>query len=280
MLDLPDVTLCAVTGVAVSETLDAMTQAQRCANFADAILVTNLTQHSEGLPSGIRHIHISGLQSRSSYSEVLQTQLVDLVHTSHVMIVQWDGYPVRPQNWTEEFLEFDYIGAPWPQFPASVGVGNGGFSLRSKRLLLACMDADFVISHPEDLSICQRNRGLLERGHGIRFAPIDLARRFSHERSGDPALAFGFHGVFNMPREMGVERFLDLLTRMERANIGTRELWDLRDELARDRSMEARLARTMLRAELLDRHRFNPATWLRLLGLWKRGQRVLASGSR
>jgi hypothetical protein len=51
----------------------------------------------------------------------------------------------------EPFLKFDYIGAPWPinQDDNSYGVGNGGFSLRSKSTMLQCLET----IKPEDLKL-------------------------------------------------------------------------------------------------------------------------------
>jgi hypothetical protein len=50
---------------------------------------------------------------------------------------------VRPELWSNDFLEYDYIGAPWMYSDTSyitdegehVPVGNGGFCLRSKKFL-------------------------------------------------------------------------------------------------------------------------------------------------
>lgn len=41
----------------------------------------------------------------------------------------------------DKFLQYDYIGAPWPvnQDDNSLGVGNGGFSLRTKQCMLDCL---------------------------------------------------------------------------------------------------------------------------------------------
>ena len=61
--------------------------------------------------------------------------------TEYVVIVQTDGMPVN--SGLERFLgKYDYVGAPWSGhtfrkdwFPyPKYGVGNGGFSLRSKRI--------------------------------------------------------------------------------------------------------------------------------------------------
>jgi hypothetical protein len=113
-------------------------------------------------------------------------------------VVQWDGFITDPTRWDPRFLEYDYIGAPWPdQDPA---VGNGGFSLRSRRLVdaLAAMDTPEV--HPEDHRICQLYRPQLEADFGIRFAPVELAARFSWETGEPPGPSFGFHAFFNFHR--------------------------------------------------------------------------------
>lgn len=60
--------------------------------------------------------------------------------TPYVLTIQDDGFPLR--SGLEEFVgKWDYIGAPWVRhntyfdvYPRKYCVGNGGFSLRSKRL--------------------------------------------------------------------------------------------------------------------------------------------------
>ncbi|HEY5412006.1 MAG TPA: hypothetical protein VIJ94_14885 [Caulobacteraceae bacterium] len=49
---------------------------------------------------------------------------------------------------------------------------------------------------------CRELRPLLEQRHGIRFAPVELAERFSFEHGAPPGPTFGFHGAFNLPRAM------------------------------------------------------------------------------
>ncbi len=82
-------------------------------------------------------------------------------------------------------------------------VGNGGFSLRSKKLLtlLSGMSESNEISeyHPEDVVVCVRLRKELE-SRGIVFAPEDVAGQFSFESLDDQnnykwTDQFGFHGL-------------------------------------------------------------------------------------
>jgi len=133
--------------------------------------------------------------------------LADHVRTEHCLVIQWDGFVINPRQWDERFLKCDYMGALWPQFSDGHEVGNGGFSLRSRKLLEACRSPGFTRSHPEDVAIGRVNRAFLEREHGIVFADIDAAAQFAFERSAPPGPTFGFHGVFNMIPLFGADRF-------------------------------------------------------------------------
>lgn len=95
------------------------------------------------------------------YSFFMVYGLHQYIQTEYALTVQEDGWVIDGDNWKDEFLKYDYIGAPthlgrvsledkreihtlfqWTQFlnnaDASVEVVfNGGFSLRSKKFLEA-----------------------------------------------------------------------------------------------------------------------------------------------
>jgi hypothetical protein len=208
---LRDVTLCAVSSTNVAATVSALEASLAEITVAETLLFTDVDPSSLGIAisDAIRIVPINRISSSAGYSRFILEELVDHVSTSHCMIVQWDGHVTHGARWNDEFLEYDYIGASWPQFDDGHTVGNGGFSMRSRRLMEACRQPDFARHHPEDVAICRTNRATLER-LGLRFAPTDLADRFSAERAGDPATAFGYHGVFLMPSLLGSERFWNL----------------------------------------------------------------------
>ena len=203
-LALPAVTLCAATSVNVPATVRALQYCLDQAHFADCLLLTDATGSRHD--PRIRTIAIRQLTSGRAYSEFILRDLADFISSAYCLVVQWDGFVLDAAHWADRFLEFDYIGAPWPQFEYW-NVGNGGFSLRSRRLLEACRDPRFRIEHPEDVAICRLNRELLEQEHNIRFADRTTAERFSFEREAPREPTFGFHGVFNMIPLLGVERF-------------------------------------------------------------------------
>ncbi|TAD77874.1 MAG: hypothetical protein EAY70_07720 [Sphingomonadales bacterium] len=211
-LDLAQVTLIAATSINVEATLLAIEACQQQVRFADCKLLTH-RRPARRLPD-LQVVITPEIETSEEYSRFILTELVDHVATSHCLVVQWDGHVVEPTRWDPQFLEFDYVGASWPQFTDGHDVGNGGFSLRSRRLLEACRSPQFTSSHPEDVAIGRHNRSRLE-AQGLRFAPREVADSFSAERASSLESAFGFHGVWHMPRVIGADRFWDIYRGLE-----------------------------------------------------------------
>ena len=199
-LKLPDVTLCCIDCTPrLPWALKAMCRSLEGIAFVDAVLCTDRQSLGEReLPPGVRWIETEPLRSIEAYSTYMLKSLAPLIHSSHVLIVQWDGFVLNPAAWSDEFLHYDYIGAPWNHIPEPHAVGNGGFSLRSARLLRALQSPAIVPSHPEDVCICVTNRAALE-AEGLRFAPTALARRFAVEDDPLSDQVFGFHGPYHLP---------------------------------------------------------------------------------
>ena len=228
---LPQVTLCAVDARSPALAVQALQRSMAQIDFARVVLFTNAWAAPAHLP-GIEVIDSGPITSGAAYSQFVLRQLPAHVLTSHVLVTQWDGFVINAQAWTDEFLRVDYIGAVWPDQPAATGVGNGGFSLRSQRLLQAGLDPRIEQVHPEDQMLCRDYRRLLETEHSVRFAPPALARRFAFENESPSAPTLGFHGPYNLPR------VLDAATLAQYVE-------DLPDEFFRSRDAR-RLARALL----------------------------------
>jgi hypothetical protein len=142
---------------------------------------------------------IQKIESIESYNKFILSELVEYIDTEFVLLVQWDGYILDPNMWTNEFLNYDYIGAKWPQYTDKNDVGNGGFSLRSRKLLASIKSLDINISNniPEDEVICRIFREKLEKIYDIKFAPSSIADIFSYEQSVSENPTLGFHGFWN-----------------------------------------------------------------------------------
>lgn len=194
---LDDVTLVAVTSVALSQTCNALVSSMRHCDFARVLLLSDRAPPPE--TDGIEWRQIARIASRSDYSRFMLCDLARYVETSHMLCIQWDGFVLNGGGWRSEFLDYDYIGAVWPHFTDNNNVGNGGFSLRSRRLMEACRDLPFSATEPEDVVIARRYRLQLEE-LGFQFAPEEIARRFAYERTKPTGHEFGFHGAFNLVR--------------------------------------------------------------------------------
>jgi hypothetical protein len=196
--DLSQVTLVAVTSVALVPTVEALQASIQQANFGHVLLLSDKPPPADAA-EGISWRRIRRLGSRQDYSRFMLKDLARHVTTTHALCIQWDGFVLDGRKWDPEFLDYDYIGAPWPHFGDGRNVGNGGFSLRSARLLRACENLPFGGTDAEDVLICRVCRDRLEVG-GIRFAPEAVARRFAFERFASSGDEFGFHGAYNLVR--------------------------------------------------------------------------------
>ena len=222
---LHDVTLVAVTSVAIEATVSALHASMRQCEFAEVILLTDRAAPAN-MSGDIALRAIERLRSTEDYSRFMLRKLGSHVSTSHALCIQWDGFVSDGRCWQPGFLEFDYIGAVWPHVDPPHNVGNGGFSLRSRRLLLACRDLAFDGSCPEDIVIGRQCRPELER-LGMKFAPQPVAEQFAYERGSPTGREFGFHGAYNLPRHLGAaqaDRLLrsiepNMLTQSERREI-------------------------------------------------------------
>lgn len=199
-LDLADVTICAADCTSVALAAQALERSIDHCRFGDAILFSD-----QAITGRFRNVAIPRLNSLDAYSGFVTHDLASEIQTDFVLVVQWDGYVVAPNAWSAGFRDYDYIGASWPWHTDRMQVGNGGFSLRSRRLLDVVRS---TLSRPdgvnEDDFICRMHRPFLEREHGIRFAPVDVANRFSYEHAVVEQPTFGFHGLFNLWRHLSM----------------------------------------------------------------------------
>ena len=210
-LKLPNVTLLSASSSEIDAAQVSMRISLHNIEFGAAKLLCS--SDPEKKYPDIEYVSIPPLKSVDSYNQIIFQDLHKYFNTSYCLIVQSDSFVVNYERWTEEFLKFDYIGAPWPDkvmirpinrflYLDNNRVGNGGFSLRSRKLVEVTSKINFnSLKFPiksEDLIICHYlYREMIK--NGIRFAPPKLAAQFSIESPGnlygqDVNSVFGFHG--------------------------------------------------------------------------------------
>lgn len=149
------------------------------------------------------------------YSIFCLKELYKYIQTKYCLIIQYDGFIINPQSWTDEFLNYDVVGAVWPvgEFNPVVTEENcccnGGFSLRSQEFLEATRHIPTWGHFAEDVLWARIHREkMLMRN--IKFAPPEVCAKFSIEWSHTPYVtggqnqndrfslrSFGFHGSFH-----------------------------------------------------------------------------------
>jgi hypothetical protein len=145
--------------------------------------------------------------TQETYNNTLLTkEFWENIKAEHILIYQQDAVVFKDN--IDEFLEYDYIGAPWlaHQDDNTIGVGNGGFALRKKSTLLKCLET----VHPSKLKVSESTENYM-KSTGLSLPPEDVyfsktiidyklgkvadretAKRFSEERVKSPD-SFGGH---------------------------------------------------------------------------------------
>src|SRR5450631_2769542 len=223
MLELPGVTLRCIDTLNHALALRALQRSSEQIRFGRTLFISDRDAGTQDVETQI----VPALTSREDYSQLVLKGLASRIETSHVLLVQWDGYVINPTAWREEFLACDYIGAQWYWHDDGMRVGNGGFSLRSRKLLLALEDPRIVLTEAEDVTICRAFRPLLEREHGIRFASEATADAFAYEAAFPVGKPFGFHGLFNFCRVVPPDELTELVVSFTPAIVRSPQLLQL-----------------------------------------------------
>jgi ADP-heptose:LPS heptosyltransferase len=194
MINLPSVTVCCITTKDYGESIQAIHKTLERINPARTIFFTDI-------PIEIKGVEVIQVQIKNwiQYNGWIIKELYQYIETTHMLIIQHDGYVLDETQWTDDFLQYDYIGAKW-LYSDGRNIGNGGFSLRSKKLMsITAIDDAIQIVCPEDEVICRLYRNYLEKSHKIKFAPEEIADKFSFELNAPIESTFGFHGYHNSP---------------------------------------------------------------------------------
>lgn len=196
----------------------ALNMTAQCAIVKDIVLL------SDRPIQGYSFFPIEKVHSTKTYNQLMLNIIPKKYLDEHLMIFQWDGFALNSNNWSDDFLEYDYIGAPHHSQIYNKLLFNGGFSLRSPSLNqlinneLLFSEHDKLSNEPEDVIISN----LLEEKLNVekfKLPSYDVARKFSFEHGEINSPFFGFHGVFNFPHLFSEDILINFVTEIkERLN--------------------------------------------------------------
>lgn len=166
--------------------------------FNDVLIYSDKPEYWNNLPVK----KFEPLTKKGEYDNFVVNELHKDITTNHILMIQFDGFVIGGNQWSNLFLHYDYIGAPWPTHNhGKYNVGNGGFSLRSKRLCEEISNYGynyFDDDTPEDIFICQKKREDLEQKR-IYIPHESIASHFSAESFLYRYPTFGFHNIRFLP---------------------------------------------------------------------------------
>lgn len=189
MLKLPNITLCTFGSTNVEGMKQALEYSSRGIEWGDVKCI-------EHPCNGI-----------DEWNKNVVFELGSYIKTDFALLIHPDGFVVNPDSWKDEFMDYDYIGSPWPlptdsysyrdRFYRIQRVGNS-VSLRSKKLLdlPKALNMEWKSFHGfsnEDGYICVNMRDIFE-AYSCKFAPFELAVKFGRETT--------------LPEHEGVEPFV------------------------------------------------------------------------
>lgn len=164
----------------------------RCGNL-DAVPLAALAIAGLGELADVTHY--SRLLAHPKFWEAMRAEKVLVFQVDSALC---SGSPFM----VDDFLAYDYIGAPWAH--ADHAVGNGGLSLRSVDKMLHIAQHFYRSAHPEDVFFVEGLADLAQRDESVVRAPTSVAEQSSWEMDARlPAwVPFGVHRSNIVPAEI------------------------------------------------------------------------------
>lgn len=162
-------------------------------NVDHAAAVSLLHHHCQLAEFGAVRL-LNHFQGRPQFQYWNNFEAWKYVTTDHALTIHLDGYMLNPDSWRPEWLEYDFVGAPWRSGHNEVRVGNDGFCLKSRKFMNRVAALEWH-QCPADKLVCNIHRDQLV-AEGYRFAPADVAAAFAMEEPVAESVPrpFGFHG--------------------------------------------------------------------------------------
>jgi len=172
---------------------------EKCLEVADFGSVRMLTADQNFYHPDIQAHIIHPIRNMEEYSLFFIRDFWRTFDTKFCLTAHPDGFIINPESWTDEFLEYDYIGAPWSLFGSrfrdqsnNPAIGNGGFSLRSQKICKYVSKTYLTINDNEDKYYS--NCADCPKPDDIKYPSVNLGLQFAQETLLSKDIApFGFH---------------------------------------------------------------------------------------
>ena len=210
--------------------------------FASVLVFTDKPEHFK--QEGLRIVQVPDWPDKIGWSRMYWSGVAPYLETPFSLSIQWDSEVADPNMWDDEFLKYDYIGAPW-WYTDGRNVGNGGFSLRSTRLVRFLYNNKLrfpCTTALDDDLLCRGYRFDLEQ-KGFVWAPEDVAWKFAFEHKKPDHGTFGFHAMHNWGYVLSSDELLARARIASKSDYITKNSWMWAKLLERNPDLKAELER-------------------------------------
>jgi hypothetical protein len=118
------------------------------------LIENNFKEHKDRIT--IYQINVENFKDHEYSNFMVNKQIYNLIPTETFLTFQLDTLiSSKYKDYIYDFIEYDYVGAPWKKHPIpNVCVGNGGLSLRKKSAILHAIENDtYNIKYVENESV-------------------------------------------------------------------------------------------------------------------------------
>jgi hypothetical protein len=196
MIDLSNIDLISVNCVDPENSVRAILHSSKDIKFGSLKLFAHYKPSN--ITANIEFIEIPK-QTHHTMNWFHLNELPKHINNEFMLSIHADGFVINAEKWLPEFLEYDYIGAPWPDLAwcNKNRVGNGGFVLKSKKFMNIEQTLPNTNAH-NDVLVTNTYFDYFTY-HGCKYAPVEVAAKFSLEHAVpeceyDLNNTFGFHG--------------------------------------------------------------------------------------
>ena len=206
-IKIPNLTLTAVDCTnRINGTISALVEGSKNIDFGAVMLISH--EKPDNLPDFIQFKECKKINNIDDFNYFMFLELGDYIQTSHCLYIQDHARILDYALWNDDWLQYDYGGAPWRivenAYMANDGtrsrVGNGGFSLRSKLIMDAPKKLGLELKQEqsffnEDGNLCCYHRKELNK-YGMKYMPLEQAIHFSFEtpmQENYLVKSFGYH---------------------------------------------------------------------------------------
>lgn len=170
MINLPSVTLVCVDTQNYGLAVYALKRTLSLINPYSSIFFTDIEYDCPEFST----VKIDRIECSQDYVKFITKKLHQHINTPHILLIRFDEFISNTSAWSNDFLEYDYVGGPFFS-----NFKTGGFSLRTRHLQEILAQDDIANSQFKEEVIYEKNQeSATQRSRPVKIAPENVCNAF------------------------------------------------------------------------------------------------------